>query len=166
MKKAFCLLFAALMALSLAGCTPMQSISHVELNMQVPADMVDVNQTEDIKGYGFIFAMENEQFFICGLRQDLSDFENGKSTTIEEYTSQLVTEYGIADRVTYGERKSKGYVYLRFNMALESGMSEYLCGIFKSSGAFWLIQINTTAEKFDETKFLQYLDTVNFSPLD
>ena len=167
MKKAICLLFAVLMVLSLTGCNDnTQTITCVELNMQVPKDMKDVNQTEEIKEYGFTFAMENERFFICGLRQDFVDIENGRSMTLEEYASQLLTLYGISDRATTGKRESKGYVYLRFNLPLESGMNEYLCGIFKSSGAFWLIQINTTAEKFDETKFLQYLDTVNFSPLD
>lgn len=162
MKKAICLLFAVLMVLSLTGCNPTQTITCVELTMKVPQDMKDVNQSEEIKEYGFTFAMENETLFICGLRQDLVDIENGKSMTLEEYTMQLFQLYGLDGRATYGKREGKDYVYLRFNLLLENGLNEYLCGVYKSPGAFWLIQMNSLQEKFDEAQFYTYLDSVTF----
>lgn len=163
MKKAICLLFALLMLLSLTGCNPTQTITCVELTMQVPQDMKDVNQSDEVKEYGFTFAMENETLFICGLRQDLLDIENSDTMTLEQYAQELINLYGLAGRTTCAQRKSRNYVYLQFEIPLESGMNKYLCGVYKSSGAFWLIQMNCTPENYKEEVLFEYLDSVTFS---
>ena len=163
MKRALCLVFALLLTFSLTGCNPTRTISSIELTMEVPEDMKDVSQNEDVLGYGFNFAMENDELFICGLRQDMSDIENGRTMTLEEYTHQLIQLYGLEGRVTHGERKSRGYMYLRFTIPLESGINEYLCGAYRCDGAFWLIQMNGLTKNFDEATWYEYLDSVEFS---
>ena len=161
MKKALCLVFALLLTLSLTGCTPTKTISSIELTMEVPEDMQDVSQNEDVLGYGFNFAMENQEMFICGLRQDMSDIENGRTMTLEEYTHQLIEQYGLQGRASHGERLD--YMYLRFTKPLENGVNEYLCGAYRCDGAFWLIQIVGLTQNFDEADWYDYLDSVEFT---
>ena len=159
MKKAICLLFAVLMVVSLAGCAPKNNYTCIDLSMRVPEGMTNVTDNEDVQGYGFSFALENSKMFICGLRQDFLDLENGASMTLEDYVHKLIETYGLAT-ATHGERHSKGYIYLRFTLPLESGMNEYLCGAYRFNGAFWLIQMNGLTENFNEAQWFEYLDSV------
>ena len=163
MKKAISLLFALVMVLSLTGCGNTVTYTSLELNMQVPKDMKDVAQDESIQEYGFTFAIENDQIFICGLRQAVVDIQNGPTMTTLDYTAQIMQDYGLVGRASYGERKSRDYVYLRFTMPLENGVNEYLCGVYKTENAFWLLQMNGKTENFDEAKWYEYLDSVTFT---
>ena len=160
MKKAICLVFAVLMVLSLTGCNATKEITNIELIMDVPEDMVDVSDSEGVSLYGFNFAMENEQIFICGLRQDKSDIDNGRTMTLEDYVHQLLELYGLEGRATHAERLD--YIYLRFTLPLESGVNEYLCGAYQCEDAFWLIQMNGTTNNFNESQWFDYLDSVHF----
>lgn len=163
MKKAISLLFALIMVLSLAGCSNTVAYTNLELTMQVPPDMKDVAQDESIQEYGFTFAIENEQIFICGLRQELVSIQNGLNMTTQDYAAQIVQNYGLTGRATVGDRASKDYVYLRFSIPLENGVNEYLCGVYKTDKAFWLLQMNGKTENFDEAKWYEYLDSVTFN---
>ena len=163
MKKAICLLFAVLMVLSLTGCNPTQTFAHLEMTMQVPEGMQNVTVDDDMAESHIVFALEKGDFLIAGVRQEISTIENGLSMTPTDYANLIVQEKGLIGRATVGERKSKGYVYLRFSWPHENGINEYFCGVYKTSTAFWFLQMNGLTEGFDEGKWFSYLDSVTFS---
>ncbi len=163
MKKAICLLFAVLMTLSLSGCNPTDNYTCMELTMQVPEGMQDVPVDDTMAENHIVFALEKGDFLIAGVRQEISTIENGLTMTPADYGNLIIQEKGLIGRASLEERKSKGYAYLRFNWPHENGVNEYLCGVYKTSNAFWFLQMNGLAENFDETKWLSYLDSVTFN---
>jgi len=163
MKKAISLLFALVMILSLTGCNNTVAYTSLELNMQVPEGMQEVPVDEEMSQRSIVFALENEQLLIAGVRQEISTIENGLTMTPTDYANLIIQEKGLTGRAALGERKSKDYVYLRFTMPMGNGVNEYLCGIYKTNNAFWFLQMNGKTENFDEIKWFEYLDSVTFS---
>ena len=159
MKRMLCLLLCAAFVLTLAGCNPTKAYSCRELTMQVLEKVEDVSAAEE--NILFNFALESDTVFICGIRQDIFAMEDGLTMTAEDYAHQLMESYQLEGYATHGERK--GYVYIRFSMPLQDGVHQYLCGAYKSSEAFWLIQMDAKTADFDEELFFDYLDSVKFS---
>ena len=159
MKKTLCLLLVALLVLSLAGCNPTMEYSCRELTMKVPTNVQDVSALDE--NAQFNFALESDTIFICGIRQDISSFADGLTMTAEDYAHQLMEDYQMEGNVSHGQRKE--YTYLRFVIPLQDGVHQYLCGTYKSSEAFWLIQMDAKTADFDEELFFSYLDSVKFS---
>ena len=126
--------------------------------MQVPENMEDVSKLEE--NAMFRFALESDELFISGIRQDFMDFENGKDMSLHDYVHQLTEDNGMTDAV-HNDRN--GYVYLYFEMPLADGVHTYLCGAYRAAEGFWLIQIDSLRVNFDEEQAFKYLDSVEFN---
>lgn len=126
--------------------------------MQVPEGMTDVSELEE--NSLFRFALESDELFICGIRQDFLDFNDGLNMTIEDYVHQLVEDNGMVDAI-HNERN--GYVYMYFQRPLADGVHTYLCGAYRAQSGFWLIQIDALKGDFDEERAFEYLDSVEFN---
>lgn len=146
--------------LLLPGCNPTESISAAELTMKVPEGMTDVSKESD--NLMFNFALKNETMFICGLRQDFIDIPDGSTLTLEDYTHQLMELYQMHDTI-HDQRPGEDYIYLRFQVPLADGVHQYLCGVYRSKSAFWLIQMDAKNADFEEERFFTYLDSVSFT---
>lgn len=158
MKKMVCLLLTALFVLSLAGCST-TAYSCRELTMEVPKNVKDVSSLEE--NGQFNFALESDTIFICGIRQEISSLKDGLTMTAEDYAHQVMEAHQMEGNAAHGQRN--GYTYIRFNVPLQDGVHQYLCGAYKSSEAFWLIQMDAKTADFDEETFFDYLDSVKFS---
>jgi hypothetical protein len=148
-----------LIVLSLAGCNPTMAYSCRELTMQVPKNVKDVSSLDE--NIGFNFALQSDTVFICGIRQEISNIKDGTTMTVEDYVHQLMEQNGMEGNADHAARKD--YVCIRFVLPLEDGIHQYLCGAYKSSEAFWLIQMDAKTADFDEETFFEYLDSVKFS---
>lgn len=159
MKKTLSLLLAAVLCLSLAGCNPTKTFTYLELTMQVPEKMEDVSAADE--NAIFNFALQSDTVFICGIRQDILEVEDGQNKTAEDYAHQLIETYQLEGYASHAQRK--GYVYIRFSVPLQDGVHQYMCGAYKSDEAFWLIQMDAKTADFDEEALFGYLDSVKFN---
>ena len=161
MKKAFALVLAALLAVTALGCNPTQSYTCLDLTMDIPKDITDVSEAEE--NIMFHFALENDYLFICGIRQDFLDIADGAAMTLDEYTHRLMELYELEDIAIHAQRDGRDYIYLRFQVPLEDGVHQYLCGVYRAPGGFWLIQMDARTADFDEERCFSYLDSVRFN---
>lgn len=159
MKKAVCLLTALLLIVCLSGCNPTHPYTCKELTMKVPSNMADVSELTE--NSTFTFALESDTLFICGIREDIHWIAEGPNMTAEDYAHILIEQYQMEDYAYHDERH--GYVYINFAMPLEDGVHQYLCGVYRTEEAFWLIQIDARTEDFSEKDWFSYLDSVKFS---
>ena len=160
MKKAISLVLAAILVLLLPGCNPTESFSCQELTMKVPEGMADVST--EAENMTFNFALQSDTLFVCGLRQDFLDIANGNTLSLEDYAHQLVERYQM-ENAYHDERPGEDYIFMRFQVPLADGVHQYLCGVYRSDSAFWLIQMDAKTADFDEEQCFSYLDSVTFS---
>ena len=158
MKKTVSLLLAAMLLL-LCGCSDTEPFTCLELTMDVPKDIADVSEAEE--NIGFHFALESDTLFICGIRQDIIDIPNGNTLSLHDYAHQLEETYQLQD-ATHAQREGKDYIYFRFQVPLQDGVHQYLCGVYRSESAFWLLQMDAKNADFDEEACFDYLDSVKF----
>ena len=158
MKRLVSLLLAAMLLL-LCGCSAAEPFTCLELTMDVPKGMANVSKEEE--NVGFHFALESDTLFICGIRQDFLDIPNGPNMTLHDYAHQLEETYQLQDAY-HAEREGKNYIYFRFQVPLQDGVHQYLCGAYRSDSAFWLIQMDAKNADFDEEACFDYLDSVKF----
>ena len=127
------------MLLLLCGCSSTMPYTCLELSMDVPEDMVDVSKEPD--NLAFNFALENDKLFICGIRQDFFDIENGVNLSLHDYAHQLEDMYQLQDAY-HAEREGEDYIFFRFQVPLQDGVHQYLCGVYRSESTFWLLQMD------------------------
>ena len=162
------ILLVLVMLLPMAACSGMLGKTLMTLEKDGIKVSLSVNMYELMlsRGKGSLIEQKNS---VNGMYANQEGFWNyqskfdGVNMTTLGYAQRIITQYGLTGNVSYGERKSRDYVYLRFTMPLSDGVNEYLCGVYKTNQAFWLIQMNGKTENFDEIKWYEYLDSVTFS---
>lgn len=149
----------------LTGCTLLpskdstKSYSCRDLTMEIPSKMKDVSGQEEFSG--FTFALDSNKLVIFGLNETFSDYPALEEYTTKDYADLLIQVYGVNSTVQ--ERSGKDYHYLVYTADTDLGEFTYMAGIFRNSNGFWMIQVCTPTEKYDQEEFFSYLDTVKLN---
>lgn len=149
----------------LAGCSlikvkyPPVSFSCRDMTMNVPADLTDISGQSDYSSY--VFALGSEDFAVLGINELFSDYPKLEDYNTGTYAQMLVMVYGINGNVR--ERDGKDYHYIVYTTDIDLGECTCVAGVFRSSKGFWIIQVLSTTEEYDQEESLSYLDSVAFS---
>lgn len=164
MKKAIRILALLLAMTVLAGCSlirvnkPPVSFSCRDMTMNVPADLKDVTGQSDYSTYAF--ALDSDDFAILAINELFSDYPKTEEYNTGTYAQMLNMVYGLNGKV--GHREGKDYHYIIYTTEAEMGECTCIAGIFRSGKGFWIIQVISVTEDYDQEESLSYLDTVVF----
>lgn len=162
MKKAIRIIALVLAMVLLTGCTLLPSKDSTksytcrDLTIEVPSKMKDVSGKEDFSG--FTFALDSKNLAIFALNETFAEYPVLEEYTTKDYADLLIQLYGVNSTVQ--ERSGKGYHYLVYTADTELGECTYMAGIFRNSNGFWMIQVCTPTEDYNQEEFFSYLDTV------
>ena len=159
MKRLISVFLAAVLLLSLAGCSRTKSYTCQELTMEIPSSFQDHSGEESTQKY--TFTVSDDDLVIFGLREAFTDFPDGGPKTLEEYSQLILTANDTQSQLQ--SREGKQYVYFTFEKTLNNKQYRYIAAMFQAKDAFWLVQTSTYASKFNEETCLRYLDTISFS---
>ncbi|MBR6594955.1 MAG: hypothetical protein IKK72_00020 [Oscillospiraceae bacterium] len=165
MKKTVRIIALVLAMVLLTGCTlfpakeSTKSYSCRDLTMEISSKMKDVSGQEDFSG--FTFALDSNDMAIFGLNETFAEYPVLEEYTTKDYADLLIQLYGVNSTVQ--ERSGKDYHYLVYTADTELGEFTYMAGIFRNSNGFWMIQVCTPTDKYDQEEFFSYLDTVKLS---
>ena len=165
MKKTVRIIALVLAMVLLTGCTlfpakeSTKSYSCRDLTMEISSKMKDVSGQEDFSG--FTFALDSNDMAIFALNETFAEYPVLEEYTTKDYADLLIQLYGVNSTVQ--ERSGKDYHYLVYTADTELGEFTYMAGIFRNSNGFWMIQVCTPTDKYDQEEFFSYLDTVKLS---
>lgn len=165
MKKILRVIALVLAMAALTGCTLLPSKDSTktytcrDLTMEVSSKMKDVSGQEDFSD--FTFALDSNAVAIFGLNETFAEYPALEEYTTKDYADLLIQLYGINS--TTQARSGKDYHYLVYTADTDLGEFTYMAGIFRNSSGFWMIQICTPTEKYDQEEFFSYMDTVKLS---
>ena len=165
MKNTVRMIALVLAMILLTGCTlfpakeSTKSYSCRDLTMEISSKMKDVSGQEDFSG--FTFALDSNDMAIFALNETFAEYPVLEEYTTKDYADLLIQLYGVNSTVQ--ERSGKGYHYLVYTADTELGEFTYMAGIFRNSNGFWMIQVCTPTDKYDQEEFFSYLDTVKLS---
>ena len=150
-----------LMALLISGCAATvedKEFSCQELTMTVPGYMTD--KSDDADFANFTFALDSYKIAIFGIREDHSLFEGTDINNLDIYTETLIQVSNLD--CAFETREGKDYLYFTYTAENAGTTYAYVCGTFMTDEAFWMVQVASEEDKFDEAEFLAILDTVMF----
>ena len=165
MKTTIRVIALVLAMVLMTGCTLLpskdstKSYSCRDLTMEIPSKMKDVSGQEEFSG--FTFALDSNKLVIFGLNETFAEYPVMEEYSTKDYADLLIQLYGVNSTVQ--ERSGKDYHYLVYTADTELGEFTYMAGIFRNSNGFWMIQVCTPTEKYDQEEFFSYLDTVKLN---
>lgn len=165
MKKTIRILAMLLAMVLLTGCSvikvkkPPVSFSCRDMTMNIPSDLKDVSSQSDYSSY--VFAMASEDFAVFGINELFSDYPKTEEYNTGTYAQMLDMVYGLNGKV--GHREGKDYHYIVYTTDIDLGECTCVAGVFRSGKGFWIIQVLSTTEEYDQEESLSYLDSVEFN---
>ena len=155
MKKMIRLLALLLALALLTGCgASAKTFTCKELSIEIPSYMRDVSGQSEFSA--FTFALDSSKIAVFGLNETFADYP-----VLEEYNTQDYAELVISSHGLSGTVSQRGnYHYIVYAAETEAGEYTYVAGIFRNDNGFWMVQVCSLTENYNEEAFLGYLDTV------
>lgn len=164
MKKAIRILALLLAVVLLAGCSlinvkkPPVSFSCREMTMNVPYDAKDVSGQSDYSTY--VFALASDDYLVLGIHELFADYPKTEEYNTGTYAQMLNMFYGLNGKI--GHQEDKDYHYIVYTTDTDLGESTCVAGVFRSKQGFWIIQVISTTEAYNQEDSLSFLDSVEF----
>lgn len=115
-----------------------------------------------VPGYAACFTSGETAVFV--LREEPQKELFGE-LSLDAYGAMILANNGLGEGVQL--QKEEGLTTFQCRMTAPDSEEEYdyYCGLFRSEGAYWLVQITTTAQQPEERSplFLQWLKSVRFA---
>ena len=136
-----------------------KSFTNKYFTFEGPSNMSDSSSQKEFQN--FDIAYSNKDIGFIGIREARSDFSNGDTMTLEEYT-QLIMQANNMDKTVQSREGKEPYQYFTYEATSEGLNFKYLGCTFETDDAFWFIQIYSLVSDFEQDTFLGYADTVKF----
>ena len=165
MKKFLRIVALLLATVLLTGCAlinvkkPPVSFSCRDMTMNVPDGLKDVTGQSDYSSYAF--ALDSDDFAVLGINELFADYPKTEEYNTGTYAQMLNMVYGLNGKI--GHREDNDYHYIVYTAEAEMGECTCIAGVFRSDKGFWIIQVLSTTEAYDQEESLSYLDSVKFS---
>lgn len=130
-----------------------------ELTMFVPEGMSDVSGQSNLSN--FTFALDSAKLAIFGLNETFAEYPELEEYSTKDYADLIVEVYQVNGNTA--QRTGKNYHYIIYTAETTQGEFTYMAGIFKNSTGFWMVQICSATEDYNEQLFFAYMDSVNIN---
>lgn len=165
MKKFSVILLVLALALGLfAGCSdvldevvPPQTVNIDDLTMTLPGYFIDWSDEDWAEGIPFVYGFNSSA--VLGIKEDVATLEATiPGLTAKDYADLFVESNELTSTVS----DEDGLVTFTYTANSESTNITYLCGVFKGSTNFWVVQCYCATEDYSEFEadFIETLKSV------
>lgn len=163
--KRFTAVVALLLAVCLlAGCSdalnkvvPPQEITVEDLTLSLPGYFINWSKEDWAAGFPFVYGFDSSA--VLGVKESVSTLEASLSEVSARKYADLFLEYNGLDSTV---SEADGLITFSYTANAQETEITYLCGVFKGSTHFWVIQCYCASADYGkfQADFLQILKSV------